>query len=121
MKDLGKTKFCLGLQIKHLQIGILVHQSAYVQKVLKIFNMDKAYPLRTSIIVRALEKDIVSFRPRQEGEDILRAEYPYLSVIDALMYLANNTRPDIAFAVNCLRSHSAAPTMRHWNSIKNIL
>jgi hypothetical protein len=27
-KDLGKTKFCLGLQIEHLQTDILVHQSA---------------------------------------------------------------------------------------------
>jgi virulence-associated protein VapD len=48
-------------------------------------------------------------------------EYPYLSVIGALMYLVNNTRPDIAFAVNCLARHSAAPTMRHWNDIKDIL
>jgi hypothetical protein len=26
MKDLGKTKFCLGLQLDHLTMGILVHQ-----------------------------------------------------------------------------------------------
>ena len=32
MKDLGKTKFCLGLQIKHLLNEILVHQSAYTEK-----------------------------------------------------------------------------------------
>jgi hypothetical protein len=25
MKDLGKTKFCLGLQLEHLHKGILVH------------------------------------------------------------------------------------------------
>jgi hypothetical protein len=37
------------------------------------------------------------------------------------MYLTNNTRPDITFAVNCLARHSAAPIMRHWNDIKNIL
>jgi hypothetical protein len=42
MKDLGKTKFYLGLQIEHLQIGILIHQSAYVKKVLENFNMNKA-------------------------------------------------------------------------------
>jgi hypothetical protein len=30
MKDLGKTKFCLGLQLEHLPMDILVHQSAYV-------------------------------------------------------------------------------------------
>jgi hypothetical protein len=37
------------------------------------------------------------------------------------MYLSNNTKPDIAFVVNCLARYSAAPMMRHWNDIKNIL
>jgi hypothetical protein len=37
------------------------------------------------------------------------------------MYLTNNIRPDITFVVNCLVRHSAAPTMRHWNGIKDIL
>ena len=31
MKDLGQTKFCLGLQIEHLEDGILLHQSTYTQ------------------------------------------------------------------------------------------
>jgi hypothetical protein len=44
MKDLGKTKFCLGLQIEHLQMCILVHQSTYVKKELEKFNMNKVYP-----------------------------------------------------------------------------
>jgi hypothetical protein len=44
MKDLGKTKFCLGLQIEHLPSGILIHQYAYVKKVLEKFNMNKVYP-----------------------------------------------------------------------------
>jgi hypothetical protein len=30
MKDLGKIKFYLGLQIEHLQMCILVYQSTYV-------------------------------------------------------------------------------------------
>jgi hypothetical protein len=37
------------------------------------------------------------------------------------MYLANNNRPNIAFAVNYLARYSAARTMCHWNDIKNIL
>ena len=38
MKDLGKTKFCLGLQLEHSPVGILMHQSAYTQKVLERFG-----------------------------------------------------------------------------------
>jgi hypothetical protein len=121
MKDLGKTKFYLGSQIEHLLMGILVHRPAYVQKVLEKFNMDKPYPLRTPMIVRALDKDTGQFRPKQEGENVLGDKYPYLSVIGALMYLANNTRPNITFAINYLARHNAAPTMRHWKNIKNIL
>jgi hypothetical protein len=113
MKDLGKTKFCLGLQIEQLHMSILVHQSAYVKKVLEKFNMDKAYPLRTPMIIRALEKDIDLFMPKQEGEEILGARYPYLSTIGALMYLANDTRPGIVFAVNYLARYSASPTIHH--------
>jgi hypothetical protein len=82
--------------------------------------MDKAYPATTPMIVHALEKDKDPFKPREE-EEMLGQEYSFLSAIGALMYLANNTRPNIAFAVKCLARHSVAPTMRHWNSIKNIL
>jgi hypothetical protein len=121
MKDLCKTKFCLGLQLEHLPMGILVHQSAYVQKVLEKFNMDKVYPSKTPIIVRALEKDTCPFQPRQEGEEVLGFEYPYLSVIGTLMYLANNIRSDIAFAVNLLVRYSATPTMCHWNGVEDVL
>ena len=45
MKDHGKTKFCLGLQIEHFPTGILVHQLAYTKKILKHFYMNKAHPL----------------------------------------------------------------------------
>ena len=30
MKDLGQTKFCLGLQLEPLPTGIFVHQAAYI-------------------------------------------------------------------------------------------
>jgi hypothetical protein len=35
--------------------------------------MDKAYPLRTPMIVHAMENDTDPFRPKQEGEEVLGA------------------------------------------------
>ena len=102
MKDLGKTKFCLGIQIKHLKGGILVHQEAYIEKVLKRFYMDKSHPLSTPMVVRSLDVENDPFKPREEGEELLSPEVPYLSAIETLMYLANNARPDISFFVNLL-------------------
>jgi hypothetical protein len=121
MKDLDKTKFCLGLQLEQLPTGILIHQPAYVQKVLEKFNMDKVYPSKTHMVVRNLEKDTDPFRPRQEEEVVLSSEYPYLSAIGALMDLTNNIRSDIAFAVNLVVRYSAAPTMHYWNGVKDVL
>jgi hypothetical protein len=58
---------------------------------------------------------------REKGwEEILGSEFPYLSLIEVLMYLANNTRPSIVFAVNLLAGHSAAPTRRHGTGGKQI-
>jgi hypothetical protein len=51
MKDIGKKKFCLGLQIEHFPNGILVHQSPYREKVLKHFYMEKGHPLSTPMVV----------------------------------------------------------------------
>jgi hypothetical protein len=73
--------------------------------------MDKAYSATTLMIVRALEKDKDPFKSRKEG--VLEQEYTNLSVIGVLMYLTNNTRPNIAFTVNCLTRHSVAPMMSH--------
>jgi hypothetical protein len=58
-----------------------------------------------------MEKDI--FRPRDDNEEILGQNYPYLSAIGALVYLANSIRLDIAFVVNLLTRYNAAPTKRH--------
>ncbi|XP_060170698.1 secreted RxLR effector protein 161-like [Lycium barbarum] len=53
-------------------------------------------------------------------KNLLGAEVPYLSAIGALRYLANNSRPDIAFSVSLLARFSSSPTRRHWNGIKHI-
>ena len=52
---------------------------------------------------------------------MLGPEISYLSVIGALMYHVNCTKPDIAFAMNLLARHSADPTRRHWTGAKCIL
>ena len=83
--------------------------------------MDKTHPLSSTMIVRSLDVKKDSFRPCKKGEELLGPEVPYLSVIDALMYLANCTRSDIVFSVNLLARYSSAPTQRHWNGIKHIL
>jgi predicted CoA-binding protein len=120
MKDLGRTKFCLGLQIEYLNDGVFMYQEAYITKVLKRFYMDKAHPLCIPMVVRSLDVNKDPFRPREKDEELLGPKVPYLSAIGALMYLASHTRPDLSFAVNLLARYSSSPTRRHWNRINQV-
>jgi hypothetical protein len=52
-------------------MSILIHQSAYVQKALEMFNMDKAYQDRTPMVIRAIEKETDPFKPKEEGKEVL--------------------------------------------------
>jgi hypothetical protein len=63
------------------------------------------------MIVHALEVDKDPFRPREDNEDVLCPEFPYLSSIGVLMYLENSAGPNIASVVNLLARHNVAPTM----------
>ena len=59
--------------------------------------MDKVNPLSSPMVVRLLDVKNDPFRSCEKDEELLGPEVPYLSAINALMYLANCTRPDIAF------------------------
>ena len=69
--------------------------------------------VRSPMVVRSLEVNKDPFHPKKENEELLGPEVSYLNAIDALMYLANCTRPDIAFSVNLLVRYNSAPTKRH--------
>ena len=73
------------------------------------------------MLFRSLDVKNDLFRLKEDDEETLGPEVPYLSAIGALMYLMNCTRPNIAFPVNLLARYSSAPTRRHWNGIKHLL
>ncbi|XP_048622619.1 secreted RxLR effector protein 161-like [Brassica napus] len=82
--------------------------------------MDKAHSFSSPMVVRSLDLEKDPFGPKKSDEEMLGPEVPYLSAIEALMYLASHTRPDICFAVSLLSRFSSCPTLRHWNGIKHL-
>src|SRR5581483_7110231 len=116
-----KTSYCLGQEITYLPNGILLHQSGYLRKILKRFHMEDAHPYRIPLQVRSLEPSKDVYRPKEENEPTLVANYPYSQAVGALLYLANWTRPDTAFTVSFLARHTHCPTIRHWQGIQHLL
>ena len=85
------------------------------------YYMDNSHPLSTPMVLRFLDINTDPFQPQEKDEELLFDETPYLIAVGALMYLANNTRPDIYFAVSLLARFSSSPTRRHWNGVKHVL
>jgi hypothetical protein len=51
MKLLGNTTICLGLKVAHLLDGsIFLHQTPYIQNLLKMFHMDQTNPLSAPMV-----------------------------------------------------------------------
>ena len=59
--------------------------------------------------------------PNSSDEKAEMSSVPYRSLIGSLMYLANTTRPDIAFAVNRLARCVENPSKAHWVAAKRVL
>ena len=64
-------------------MGFSYISQTYVEKVLKQFNMDKAHPLISLMIVRSLDAKKDPFHPKEENEALLSPEVPYLTEIGA--------------------------------------
>jgi len=105
-KILVRQNFVLAFKLNIWKKKIFIHQSTYTEKVLKWFYMDKSQSLSTPMVVRSLYINKDPFRPQEKDEELLGDETPHLSAIGALMYLANNTRPDICFTVSLLARFS---------------
>jgi len=120
MKILGRTTFCIGLQIKHFADGsILLHQQTYTRKLLRTFNMENANALSAPMIGKSKTEDD-PYRPAEPEEEEVE-KHQYLAAVGALLHLATNTRPDISFAVSVLACHNQRPTIRHWQGVKHLL
>ncbi|XP_070677881.1 secreted RxLR effector protein 161-like [Malus domestica] len=72
------------------------------------------------MVIRTLDAKRDPFHPKEDEEEILEPEVPYLSAIGALLYLTQCIRPAISFAVNLFVRYNNAPTPRHWNCVKDI-
>ncbi|XP_070041561.1 secreted RxLR effector protein 161-like [Nicotiana tomentosiformis] len=82
--------------------------------------MDNAHPLSTPMVVKSLDINKDPFRPQENDEELVGDKTPYLSAVGLLMYLANNTRPNITFIVSLIARFSSSPTRRYWNGVNHI-
>ena len=113
IKDLGTPKLLLGVNIETTDDCILLHQRNYVERILEHFGMSDCKPISTPM-------DLSIFDSTHDTEPI-DEHTPYANVIGKLLYLSNQTRPDITFAVNFLARFMSKPAKKHWVAAKRVL
>ncbi|GMF30427.1 unnamed protein product [Phytophthora fragariaefolia] len=116
IKDLGKARFILGIEIDYdmERRTLVISQEADTESIIKKFGQENAKPCLTPLepgvdLTRADE-------PQTEDDKVKMKAKPDRSLVGSLMYLACGTRPDISVAVAKLSRFLENPGENHWDA-----
>ena len=116
IKDIGPANFILGIQLRRQPGGsILLSQEAYTRRIISTYGFDSVRPVNTPM-KQGLQLPVVATTATPDRAAITR----YRQVIGALLYLANGTRPDIAYAVGHLARFPARHGSAHWDALERV-
>ena len=120
IKDLGEVSYYRGCHITRDRKArtVMFDQQRYVQTVTEHFEIRK-----TSVIPVPTSKAAIS---KAEGlqNDAEIAEMrgiPYREAVGALMWVANMTRPDLAYTAHALATFGDNPGPEHWKAVMKAL
>jgi hypothetical protein len=114
LTDLGELVKIVGIEIALRDHSIMISQRRYLESILCKEGMDNA-----NTVGMPLDPNIV-LEPNPDG-DVGDQSNSYARLIGELQFLANATRPNIAYAISRLLSYTANPTMQHVTALKCVL
>lgn len=112
MKDLGKLRYFLGMEVARSREGISVSQRKYVLDLLSETRMLGCKPAETPMDPN------VKLNSQSNSVPVDRGRYQRL--VGKLIYLSH-TRPDIGFAVSYISQFMHAPTEEHMGAVNRVL
>ena len=112
IKELGKLKYFLGIEVAHSRQGIFISQQKYVTDLLKETGKLGCKPASTPI-------DPNHKLGEAEGDTSVDREM-YQRLVGKLIYLSH-TRPDIAYAVSVISQFMHSPKEVHLQAVNRVL
>jgi hypothetical protein len=114
LRDEGQVGDFLGIRIERCAHNtFMLSQSGLINKVLKAAGMEDSNSAPTPAVTTPMHID-------SEGAAFAE-KWEYASIVGMLMYLATNSRPDIAYAVNQCARFTHCPRDSHATGVKRIL
>ena len=116
MESEGEISAFLGIQIDKNDHSFTLTQTGLIEKVIKYTGLENCKPDKTPASTTALGSDV-------DGELWIdnQEHFEYAVAVGMLMYLSNNTRPDIAFAVHQCARFTHSPRQSHGKAVKRII
>lgn len=112
IKDLGPTKYFLGMEIARNSSGIARNQRKYVLDIVSSAGLIGSRP--------ALTPFPPGLSLSKHDGDYSQDPEPYRRIVGQLLYL-NLTRRDITYAAQQLSQFVAKPTTAHWKAVLHVL
>ncbi|GAA0142098.1 hypothetical protein LIER_35515 [Lithospermum erythrorhizon] len=121
MKDLGKARLILGMEITRdrKQWKLWLSQEKYILKLLARFNMESSKPV--SCPLGAYFKSSLKLRQEKKFDVEHMKHVPYALAMESLMYAMLYTRPELAYTVSLLTRFLSQPGKEHWEAVKLVL
>ncbi|GJZ82575.1 retrotransposon protein, putative, ty1-copia subclass [Tanacetum coccineum] len=95
-----------------------LNQSAYIDKILKKFNMQNS---KKGFIPMEVKHDLSNeMCASSDEEKAYMKRVPYASAVGSIMYVVRCTRPDVAFAQNLVSRYQQNPGKLHWVAVKRL-
>jgi Reverse transcriptase (RNA-dependent DNA polymerase) len=121
LRDLGPTTQLLGMEIHRDRPNrtLFLSQSQSITNLVQEHGLQDSKPVSTPL--NPGSRLSTSMSPQNATEAAEMHQYPYISVVGSLMYLALTTRPDIAYAAGVLARFNSNPGLAHWQAAKHVL
>ena len=114
LRNLGPVKHILGIKVERTESELSLSQSHYIEEVLERFGMKDCKPAPTPLPLK-LERD------SKEALTPFRDINLYQQLVGALIYISNNTRPDITYSVGVLARKMSSPSDYDYSLGKRVL
>ena len=109
MKDVGNARQFLGIEIINQESKRMITQRSYIKELLRKFK-------QTDCKAESTPGSGTEFSGTKT-----ETEYPIREALGGLMFIANATRPDIAYMVNKLSRNVSTPTKALWRGVQHVL
>lgn len=116
---LGKTKKLLGVEFEGEKDSLRIHQLMYIEEMCERFG-EFNFPISSLPIAKGSVYS-KSQCPQTSTEIEEMQHFPYRNLLGCLSFLANRTRPDIAYATNVFSQFQSNPGLTHWNGLLKLL